>query len=975
MATLLQNLLLSTLSEETDPILCQYLETVLPEMEREFSSISALGGDFQVHYRKLVQRGDENAVAKAQRWSDRPDQNLCVHVLNALLIAWNLATQHLSTPLSEEEKRLLCLGITLHDYNKYCHGQGEDAPRAHEVPEILSLCQEMGGRLKFTAFWADWERYLSDIGFLAQNTQFKCGTNAYPGNWPRFAIADSRRLTLPLRHLLGFGDIAVHLSDPADILTETAGDRLREHLTALGIRQTLLYHRLRDSIGILTNGIHNATLEFAAQCGWQPLIFFARGVVYLAPPSATPPDRDSLKTVIWQRLSAVLSQKMRDGDIGFKRSGKGLKLAPQTAELFPAAALIRQLPQAIEVRVNNIKNPATPKRLDKLVAQGKLTPEARETLEAGADLRSDRLAELIILIQREFLPHCDQYVSQILDTLQLSDCLGEEEVNITLGGVNYGWYRVAAEYFHRHGGLDLEQTSDFLSELAENIADWASENDLLPPFESPTREVFDRYVERYLDVSEWETFVPDFEGELAGYVRAKTRGAKQPICSLSSGEFPSEDQLDSVVLFKPQQYSNKNKLGGGKIKRGISKIWALEMLLRQALWSARAGKFEEQQPVFLYIFPAYVYAPQTIQAIRGLMVEIKSVNLWDVRKQWCDRGLELSSLSQLNWLAEDRELGERDRTRYDTQDLPFMATTYTTTQGKTLTDAWVQPALLALALAKLLGVRVVATNSTVPLYSSDREFSGSAVFDGAAAFWSLLGGSASIRIETLDATLTRLLVLYTLHLDNRSNPPDARWSALNGTARQVMTDILHIFAIAAEGLRRHQRDTPTAEEVNRYWNFARIWLQGDTTMQDKLNLIERLVREYRTFYQVNLSTSSHGILLPLSKALDTILSVPTQVDEEDIILQGAGLLKDAIDRQPVYTRPLLQDKTVPFPTRQQQELEAIHRFMQTCVRDLFGTLYRGDRALLQENRNRIKSGAEFAYRWLALQEKTDNSSD
>jgi CRISPR-associated protein Csc3 len=32
-------------------------------------------------------------------------------------------------------------------------------------------------------------------------------------------------------------------------------------------------------------------------------------------------------------------------------------------------------------------------------------------------------------------------------------------------------------------------------------------------------------------------------------------------------------------------------------------------------------------------------------------------------------------------------------------------------------------------------------------------------------------------------------------------------------------------------------------------------------------------------------------------------------------------------------------------------------------------LYKSDRALLQENRNRIKSGAEFAYRWLALQAK------
>lgn len=974
MASLLQNAIKITLDPNTDPILTQYIDLVLPAVDREFSAISALGGDYETHYQQLKQRGDNHAAKKAQRWSDRPDQNLCVHVLNALLIAWNLAETYLTTPLSEEEKRLLCLGITLHDYNKYCHGQGEESPKAYEIHEILSLCQEMGRRLNFQAFWPEWESYLSDIGFLAQNTQFKIGTNPYPSNWPEFAIADSRRLTtFPLRHLLGFADIAVHLKDPADISTETAGDRLREHLGWLGIRKKLVYHRLRDSIGILTNGIHNATLNFAAEQDWKPLIFFARGVVYLAPLQSETPSREGLKEFIWQQISQVLSQKMLEGDIGFKRDGKGLKVAPQTSELFTPADLIRKLPPVIEVRVNNPNNLATPKRLDKLVTENKLTPEERQYLAGGEDLRSDRLAEFLIVVQREFLVNCPDYANWILEALSLKDCLTLEEIQITIGGVNYGWYRAAAHYFCQHGTLDAEQTLELLTDLANRLADWATEHQFLPEYRSPTREIFNQYLERYLDIAGWEPIIPPFEVELATYSFAKTRKGKQPICSLSSGEFASEDQMDSVVLFKPQQYSNKNALGGGQIKRGISKIWSLEMLLRQALWSVRSGKLEEQQPVFLYIFPAYVYAPQMIRAIRVLMGELQSVSLWKIRQHWLDRRMDVSQLSELDWLQEDRELGEQARQFYDTKDLPFMATTYTTTLGKTVTDAWVYPAFLALVLPKLLGVRVVATSSNVPLYSSDREFVGSAVLDGAAGFWSLLQCPSSVRTEQLDCILIRLLIVYSLHLDNRSNPPDARWGALNGTVREVMTDILNIFAIAQEGLRSHKRDYPSPEEVERYWQFAQIWSQLDNAMVEKINLITQLVQQYRTFYQVNITDSSHAILLPLSKALETILSVPTQVDQEDLILQGAGLLKDAIDRQPAYTRPLLMDKSQDIATRQQRELEAIYQFMETCVRDLFGTLYRGDRALLQENRNRIKSGAEFAYRWLALQEKNQKN--
>jgi CRISPR-associated protein Csc3 len=121
---------------------------------------------------------------------------------------------------------------------------------------------------------------------------------------------------------------------------------------------------------------------------------------------------------------------------------------------------------------------------------------------------------------------------------------------------------------------------------------------------------------------------------------------------------------------------------------------------------------------------------------------------------------------------------------------------------------------------------------------------------------------------------------------------------------------------------------------------------------------------------VNVGESSHAVLLPLSKALEVILTVPEQIEREDIILQAAGQLNDAIERQEAYKRPFLMDKSVDISTRKAQELAAIHKFMTTCVDDLFMGLYLGDRALLQENRNRIKSGAEFAYRWLALQEKT-----
>ncbi|WP_088889829.1 type I-D CRISPR-associated protein Cas10d/Csc3 [Leptolyngbya ohadii] len=1011
MTTLLQTLLVETLPEDTDPILRSFIETILPGIEREFSLITALGGSEDVHYQALCRSGEplEKARQIAFKFANKPDQSLLVHVLNALLTAWNLSQflpPHLH--LSEVEKRLLCLGMTLHDYDKVERGQIQELvlPKAHEIPKILEVCEQWGDRLNFQTFWTDWKDYLLDIAYLAQNTQFSRNSNPLVSIWEQASNRefhhDDRRLDSPLRHLLAFGDIAVHMNDPADIVTTTRGDRLRDHLDWLEIRQKLTYHRLRDCRGLLTNQIHNAVVHFAHDLNWEPILYFAQGTVYLAPENSSTPTLKDIQETVWhtiihgdeERNQTGLTEYLSNGDIGFIRDGKGLRPAPLALEFFTPIELINLLPFITETKVANFKEPATPKRLkpeDKkdpvkqaekrqkiLVGLEEAAPNQLERssiqkfLDSGGDIRADRIAEAIIFMQREFFSKNKDFPTRILNLLNLQDCVTPEQTQVQSGGTINGWYYAAAKYIARHPSLNLDEVSERITSLSKAIAEWAHQEKLLSSYTISARNDFFEYIANYLEILGWHQYTSSFQNEFNVYSLAKIKN--KPICSLGGGEYVAEEQEISVVLFKPQQYSNKNALGGGRIKRGISKIWSLEMLLRQAYWKAPAGKLEEQQPIFLYVFPAYVYSPQTAKAIKLLMNELKRVNLWEVRKHWVEGSMASIALQTLIRRGEDEVDAGQYGDRYSNRDLPFMAMTYTTTRGKTLTDAWVEPAFLALALPRLLGVKAIATASPDPLYASDKEFFETVKLDGAAGFWNLLGLNSSLRLQELDAALQRLLTVYTLHLDNRSSPPDARWQALNGTVRDLATDVLNVFAIANEGFRRNKQD-PGGKDVERIWKFAQIWAKGDNVMQDKLKITQRLVQEYRKFYQVSLSESSHAILLPLSKALEAILTTPEHLDSEEIILQGAGQLKDAIDRREAYHRPILMNKSIDYSTRQEQELTAIHAFMTTCVKELFEKQYKGDRALLQENRNRIKSGAEFAYRWLSLQEKQHNQSE
>jgi CRISPR-associated protein Csc3 len=993
MYTLLQNLLIETLDkDEQGSVLREFINTILPALEREFALTPALGG-----------------IEK--KFASKPDQSLLVHVLNGLLVAWNLSKE-LAESLSELEQRLLCLGFTLHDYDKYFHHRGEEAPEAHQISEILRACRKLAEMLDFGKFWSDWESYSLDICYLAQNTQRKNGSNHIASSWENNELGLELQLYSEeldrLCDILAFGDVAVHMNNPADIITKTGGDRLRESLEWLGIDRKLVYHRLRDSRGLVTNQIHNAVVNFTKKRDWKPILYFAQGTVYLTPDDANVPSLQDIQEFVWENILKGdeesnlrgLEEQFRNGDVGFIRSEKGLKIAPLTRELFAPEQLICLLPDVFIQTVKNIKDPATPKRLEKL----DLDDSQRQILEQGADVWADRLAELIIFVQKEFFVGNEDFIHWTLNRLNLQNTISLETTKIQKGGVNYGWYQAAACYIattelDRHP--NSENLSDFFNKFGEDLASWAKENNFLPCHENHTYQAVCDYLAQYLEVFGWEKETTKFAEELTAY--AITKAKNKFICSISSGEFAAEEQLESVVLFKPQQYSNKNTLGGRRIKRGISKIWSLEMIMRQAYWAVPAGKLEEQKPVFLYIFPAYVYSPQIARAIGRLVKKLKkNMNLSEITKQWRNGNMNYTQLQYL--LEEEKEpKAGRYQDEYSNRDLPFMAMTHTQTRGKTNTDAWVEPAFIALILPILFGVKVVATPSSDPIYASDEDFLESVRLDGVAGFWHFLGLKTDLRLQELEHSLKRLLVAYSLHLETHSSPRDARWQALNGTVREVMTNVLNVFSLANERLRSENRGAST-QEVFRYWEYAQILVENPEMYEEhylsqltkdgtiKINngeknlmdFVQEIAQKYRKFYRVGeddsgnvyYQESSHSILRPISIAFDAILRSPADTDKNSLITIGSGEIRDALERlkgKEVSKRILRGNK--------HQELHEIREFMKFCVEEILGDkeksqgYCKGDRALLQENRNRIKSGAEFAYRWLALQEKSAKSSE
>jgi CRISPR-associated protein Csc3 len=101
------------------------------------------------------------------------------------------------------------------------------------------------------------------------------------------------------------------MNDPADVMTKTGGDRLRDHLDWLEIRKTLVYHRLRDCRGLLTNQIHNAVVSFACEIGWEPILYFAQGAVYLTSHNPVIPDNTYIQKTFGKALFKVMKRVIK----------------------------------------------------------------------------------------------------------------------------------------------------------------------------------------------------------------------------------------------------------------------------------------------------------------------------------------------------------------------------------------------------------------------------------------------------------------------------------------------------------------------------------------------------------------------------------------------------------------------------------------------------------------------------------------
>lgn len=993
-----------------DVVLLDYVTHVACPLSAELALAPAKGGEKFIADRLAEGKTD----ADVARY--RHEQSLRAHLVNGLLPTARIARQLQAwdaprlSRFDERAYRLFCAGFTLHDWLKLpevdvwlqaaglAHNTVNPAKHLPLVEEIFRRWCERLGLDEFLKPIGGVDAWLHDLIYLACNAQVRWGTMLNLSALPRLAL-DGRTRQLAT-DLCTLADRIAYIARTPRAMPATGS--ITELITNLANGEArLLYHHIAENRGVLTNFIQNAALAALETADCVALLYAPSGVVYLARGAAgapTLPQPAAVAEDVVRRIRQACGQHLQANLTGFSRDGKGLKYAPYYDWHFSPAGRIRVAAKAAFKRIPEAKTPAAGTRFTK-IAEKAMAP-AETDVSLPNDIRVDQLAEfcaLAVKIVAEAVPAVDA-TKMILDELGLA---GERAAFDQIaafpqaGGVAYHWYYAAGAYLKTGGkGASPAEWQEQVEQLAHKLAARVEAATAQEPRADDGWGDLRAYVARVLSFGPQGADAQPVDIaaavaiELGRYHMAKAQGrGVTAVCSLCSSSFEINPQREAGILFAPQVYSNKLPLHGSKAIRNICRICEIEMMLRQILMNRQAvagNRFEGRRVRYLYFYPTYFFTPETLAQLELIYDQIQRVSFTAVRKALLteaagEQKLHVSAkdfqrlgpllMSPAGDPAEDRLF----RLRFP-QGEPlsffFLGLPPPSRDAKDA-EAWVNPAFLALALPLAVDVKVVATESAIPLLTEADELDETVFMDAPHDFVKDILGRERIPLEGLLPRLQALTAAYLTHLDGNANfaKGDYRWHTIPPLARNLASDPLWVFAYLKKWQRAQGLDAFTTDKARLYLQLVDILdaLKGGHSMSHAKELTTRYMRFYRAERR-----NSNSILRPITIASHAILKADTRLfDREGVVEAVRGELRDFMDR--VGTGRA--DGRYPRGSDVAGREEALREFAEYFVGTIFYDTLRADKAALRGKQlNLLKNACEVVYVDATAQEWRDRQT-
>ena len=653
-------------------------------------------------------------------------------------------------------------------------------------------------------------------------------------------------------------------------------------------------------------------------------------------------------------------------------------------------------------------------RYEKMVDSGMLAAEQLAELPTEFEWTIDMLAEGLALLEKELRDHAPGVdgVTWILEQLQAPELAAETTAipqRANTGGVPYQWYYVAGVLHKHHSHRDPNQWHEVLETITSNA------QQLLDASYSSTKfEALRSYIHANVRFSHTQPDSAELrkqvQHELKHYSGAHKARQSTKVCSLCSSSYPIEPQIETAVLFAPMVYSNKQALHSSKATRHMCTICELEMMLRVLLMNqtAATGKnFEGRQLRYLFFYPTYFWTPETLRGFAILQTALRSLYPPTLRKRLINQEtptpqlyFEPDALQRLeDLLLEAPELRDRkDRwLRYTSEHAGAFGFLGIPPYGRDAKDAeaWIQPSLLALLMPLLIDVKVVASESMLPLLNEATELPETVLLDAPHQSIARLVEQTRLNLDQVLPALQRILVACFIHLDVYAKPQDARWHMLPALARDLSESSLHIFSALKRWQRRNGMDSMSVYKAALYLQYHTYFQHrdaddlptADTEASDtdklrqpvnkkgrlSMSHARTLVELYRSFYRAE-RLKTNAILRPIALAAEVILEARPSLFNAQAE-EGAALIEVVRGRLQTFIRNVARnsaDGRLPKGSTAESREQAISDFSAYFVRDIFLQALNGDPAALRGKQlNLLKNACEVLYIDAWRQERAD----
>jgi CRISPR-associated protein Csc3 len=986
-----------------DLVTHRFIEQMVPRLFEHYADTSAKGGDQSRNV--LVNETTRHAFAA------KADQSMVSHLLNGIFPTLHLlrALKEVGgVPLpSDKERCIYVLSYLMHDIDKILGHEallhGYERPEQFEtitreaIEHAKNLIADRLSALGADAFFPAYPTYLEDITYLVVNTQRRWNTHLPTYLWEGLEL-DERQL-FPLRDLCTYSDkMAYLITEPSTILRHREGRKLGELLTKISHRKLeFSYHQLREVRGLFTNVVNTSVIylfthdrEGNEREGVWPYLFFSDGVVYLKRKDLSLAfSLSDIVETVQGHLRQTCAEMIKQHAPGFKFSIQGIAKHP--AYYYEFLSLEEYVALLARFTINRTKNDVTAAPLNKIrqmQAAGEIgtelplafPPEKRVLIGIMSRFLSVIFTTLLGGMGKKHQALREQMEQEIVQALELTSYWQQARAIPRKGGVEYRWFWLADRYLHDHPGLDISGNERSLETIFTSICTFliikageALKEQLPQQYLIHLSPYLDSIVELPPSIRAESSF-PNVSGELERYLRAKGQKRKL-VCTVCNSAYPTEEQNDNAVLFQPWVYKNKIALYAGKNAGGMCAICALEFMLRQILLKGQlrltGSSFEALKTKYLAVYPNFFFTPETGALVSGILDQLQDINFFTVRKQLAGAEISISALWELDAFAapiasetqvvdldeeEDEEeqevsvqVPDRSYVKYHPERFPGIFL-FGMRAGKDENDtaSWAMPAFLALTLPLVTSTKIVVSEMSLPLFHSGRDFHETVIFDAPHPYLSWLLQGKRVRVNQLLRTVRRLVSIYRVNIDTYAKNGRPEWGHLSTIARELETDPLFLFSY----LRRQERiESKYKSDVGVYLHIFTQILEADVSK------IEHCVKNYITFYHG--SYQSHSILKPVDIVAKAIITSPLSIEEEDLLWQIRGELKNWLDR--VRSRQatgwaMFYGRDIP-----EKEAPAIETFVRGFYQEVFLEYCQGERGLLRSRINRFKDGCEAYY--------------